>query len=458
MAPPRRPEIVIGLDVGKSSHWTRDGEVLASKPIANRENALDSLFAEFPGALVVVDQVRNIGALALSRARAAGMPSAYLPGLAAHEAARLFGGDAKTDERDAMVIAKTALGIPDALLPVPHPDPAIAAARALAAQRDFLTRESTRSKNRLRSILLESCPEFESLVDLSDVSELRLMAALGGPWSVADAGRRRAAALARGARRGKVDALVGSVGSSARPDAAAIAAEDRAVRFLARRIAENAAELQAATAEISALLERDETYRCLLTVPGIGPKTASELAISVNIDDFPNHDRLASYCGLAPRNRQSGTSVSSVSASRQGNKRLKNLLIFSCNCLARTDGRWGEYYARCRDRGMPHGKALKAVARKRLKVIYAVMRDKVPYVAWAGSPHKNDSALRGPREHARFPYPVEESGVDETIGTPPSVLPISFIDSPLGLFSTKTFPHFDCVGPFRFHSHFMRFH
>lgn len=38
MAPPRRPEIVIGLDVGKSSHWaclaTRDGEVLASELVA----------------------------------------------------------------------------------------------------------------------------------------------------------------------------------------------------------------------------------------------------------------------------------------------------------------------------------------------------------------------------------------------------------------------------------------
>lgn len=132
---------------------------------------------------------------------------------------------------------------------------------------------------------------------------------------------------------------------------------------------------------IAALLERDETHRCLLTVPGIGPKTASELAISINIEDFPGHDRLASYCGLAPRNRQSGTSISSVSASRQGDKRLKNLLVFSCNCLARTNGRWGEYYARCRARGMPHGKALRAVARKRHKVIYAVMRDKVPYVA-----------------------------------------------------------------------------
>ena len=385
MAPPRRPETVIGLDVGKSSHWacvaTRDGEVLASKPVANRENALDTLFAEFPGALVVVDQSRNIGALALSRAKAAGMPSAYLPGLAAHEASKLFGGDAKTDERDAMVIAKTALGIPDALLPVVDREPEIRAARSLAAHRDFLTCENTRNKNRLRSILLESCPEFEALVDLSDASVLRLMAELGGPWSVAAAGRRRAAALTRGASRGRVDALVGSVGSSTKPDAAAIAAEDRAVKFLARRIAENAAELKAATIEISALLEQDETYRCLLTIPGIGPKTASELAISIDIDDFPSHDRLASYCGLAPRNRQSGTSVSSVSASRQGNKRLKNLLIFSCNCLARTDGRWGEYYARCRDRGMPHGKALKAVARKRLKVIYAVMRDKVPYVA-----------------------------------------------------------------------------
>lgn len=172
MAPIRMPEAVIGLDVGKSSHWacvaTRDGEVLLSAPVANREDDLDSLFGRFPDALVVVDQSRNIGALALARARAAGMSAAYLPGLAAHGAARLFAGDAKTDERDAMVIAKTALGIPDALLPVGDPGPTIAAARALAAQRNFLTCENTRNKNRLRSILLESCPAFEALVDLSD--------------------------------------------------------------------------------------------------------------------------------------------------------------------------------------------------------------------------------------------------------------------------------------------------
>ena len=119
----------------------------------------------------------------------------------------------------------------------------------------------------------------------------------------------------------------------------------------------------------------------LKTIGLVNVPKASELAISIDIEDFPSHDRLASYCGLAPRNRQSGTSISSVTASRQGNKRLKNLLIFSCNCLTRTEGRWGDYYTRCRERGMSHGKALKALARKRLKVIYAVMRDRVPYAA-----------------------------------------------------------------------------
>lgn len=116
------------------------------------------------------------------------------------------------------------------------------------------------------------------------------------------------------------------------------------------------------------------------TCPG-SPRTASELVISIDIADFAGRDRLASRCGLAPRNRRSGTSIPSVSASRQGNKRLKNLLAFSSNCLARSRSRWGEYYARCHDRAMPHGKALKAVARKRLEVIYAIMGDKVPYAA-----------------------------------------------------------------------------
>lgn len=283
-APSTRPAAVLGLDVGKSSHWAclidRDGEVLASAPVRNREAELDALFASAPaGTLVVVDQFRNIGSLAVRRARAAGLGVAYLPGLAASRAAGLFAGEAKTDERDAAVIARTALGVPDSLSGVPGRGEALEAARALSSQRDHVVACATRDKNRLRAVLLEG----------------------------------------------------------------------------------------------------DETYACLLTVPGIGPRTAAQLAVSVDIGRFPDHDHLASYCGMAPRVRSSGTSVRSVRASRRGDARLKSLLIFSCNSLVRSSGRYGEYYRACRARGMGHGRALKAVARKRLRAIYAVMRDRVPY-------------------------------------------------------------------------------
>ena len=155
------------------------------------------------GTLVVVDQCRNIGALALARARAAGLAVAYLPGLAAHQAAKLFAGEAKTDERDAFVIAKTALGAPDALLPMAEPDERLEAARSLASQRDHLVTCATRDKNRLRSILLESCPAFEALADLSDAGWLSMLEKLGGPWGVADAGRASLGGTPPGAPTGR---------------------------------------------------------------------------------------------------------------------------------------------------------------------------------------------------------------------------------------------------------------
>lgn len=377
---------VLGLDVGKFSHWacliSRSGEILLNRPVANTERDLDFLYSLADSeTLIVVDQIRNIGCLAITRARVAGLAVAYLPGLAAHGASKLFAGDAKTDERDALVIAKTALGIPDALLPVPESNEKFDAIRLLASQRNHLIECATRDKNRLRSILLESCPAFEALVDLSDASWLTMLEKLGGPWGIADASKASLGAMTRGANRNKIDAARRVVESCTRPSEIRTAVENPQVMALAKRIKEAVAEAANIDTEIGSLLAGDATYECLLTVPGIGPRTASELVISIRIESFPDHHHLASYCGIAPRNRQSGKSISSVSASRQGNKRLKNLLIFSCNSLIRSKSQFGEYYRSCRERGMNHGSAIKAVARKRIKVIYAIMRDKVPYSA-----------------------------------------------------------------------------
>ncbi|WP_233509062.1 IS110 family transposase [Collinsella sp. OM08-14AT] len=219
-APSTRPAAVLGLDVGKSSHWARlvdrDGEVLASAPVRNREAELDALFASAPaGTLVVVDQFRNIGSLAVRRARAAGLGVAHLPGLAASRAAGLFAGEAKTDERDAAVIARTALGVPDSLSGVPGRGEALEAARALSSQRDHVVACATRDKNRLRAVLLESCPALEAAVDLSDRRWLELLAGFGGAWGIARSGAAGEAAAA-----------------STAPPPALVEAENRQVRFL----------------------------------------------------------------------------------------------------------------------------------------------------------------------------------------------------------------------------------
>ena len=152
------------------------------------------------------------------------------------------------------------------------------------------------------------------------------------------------------------------------------------VRELADEIATADAERAELSAGLEGMLSEDETYRCPLTVPGIGPKTAAALVTSIDISLFKGDSRLAAYCDLAPKDSDSGTSLSSMTSTRAGNKALKNLLIFSCNSLVGTKNRFGRYYEACIGRGMRHSKALKAVARKRLRVIYAIMRDRVPYV------------------------------------------------------------------------------
>ena len=379
-------DVAVGFDVGKLAHRAcavgRDGRVAFNVGLGNDEGAIDRVLAEAGAgrgrALVVVDQRRNIGTTVIRRARAAGADVAYMPGIAMHNASKLFPGDAKTDGRDAEVIARTAMGMPSCLRRVPG-EGGLEGARRLEAQRADLLKDRTRQVNRPRAMMLESCPAFERAMDPEQAWCLRVLEELGGPWNIRDAGEARLRQAAAGAPAGSVGRLWDSTSSSTRPTEGQVGAEAALVPMVARRIREDTEDTARLAGLIEAAVREDETYRCLLTVPGVGPRTAAQLVLDVSIGDFADHDHLASHCGLAPRNRQSGTSLNSVSATPQGNRQLKNLLVFSCSCLSGSSGYYREYFERCRARGMPYKAALKAVARKRLKVVYAVMRDRVSY-------------------------------------------------------------------------------
>jgi Transposase len=103
----------IGLDVGKEEHFADvlddNGDPLFARSIGNDEAALDELLGqaiEHGVAGLVIDQPGSIAQLAVAARK--NVPVAYVPGLVMRRAADLYSGEAKTDCRDAFVIADTA--------------------------------------------------------------------------------------------------------------------------------------------------------------------------------------------------------------------------------------------------------------------------------------------------------------------------------------------------------------
>ena len=86
----------------------------------------------------------------------------------------------------------------------------------------------------------------------------------------------------------------------------------------------------------TALKNYKPTYRALLSIPGIGPKSAAMLiAITGNFTKFKHYKELCAYVGLEPRINDSGTSVRGRAyISKMGTARLRKLL-YLCTWTAR---------------------------------------------------------------------------------------------------------------------------
>lgn len=95
--------------------------------------------------------------------------------------------------------------------------------------------------------------------------------------------------------------------------------------------------------------------------------------------DFNSAAHLASYAGLIPRTRQSGTSIKSETVSHTGNKRLKRALFLSAFASLHSDHVSRRYCDKKRLAGKRHNQALIALAHKRLAVLYAMVRDGTLY-------------------------------------------------------------------------------
>ena len=202
----------LGLDVGKGEHHatalTPAGKRVFDKRLPNTEPKLREVFstlqAKHGTVLVVVDQPASIGALPLAVARDTGCRVAYLPGLTMRRIADLYPGEAKTDARDAAIIADAARTMPHTLRDLVPADETVAELEMIVGFDDDLAAESTRIKNRLRGLLAQIHPSLERVLGprLDHPAVLTLLERHGSPAQLRKAGRRRLVTLLRPRPRG----------------------------------------------------------------------------------------------------------------------------------------------------------------------------------------------------------------------------------------------------------------
>ena len=277
-------EVFIGIDVGKSEHWatalSRDGQKVLDKALPNDEDRLREVYQRLQAkgqVLVVVDQPATIGALAVAVAQDMGITVGYLPGLSMRRIADLTPGSAKTDAKDAAVIAQAARTMPHTLRAVSTSDEDAAALSMLTGFDLDLARQVNQTANRIRGLYTQIHPALEAVVGpwLEHDAVLEVIAAWPTPADLKRAGKARIDARLKkhGCRRHA--AWAGQIVSALKHQTVVVAGTDAAavvLPHLARQLIALHAQRADVAAQVETLVQAHPLYQVLTSMPGIrGP-------------------------------------------------------------------------------------------------------------------------------------------------------------------------------------------
>ncbi|MGV9568069.1 IS110 family transposase [Streptomyces sp. NPDC003480] len=384
-----------GFDIAKDFHWlavTDDrGRQLASRRVDNDPDAIDEAIthltavqAEHGELTIGLDLMGSVAALLTAMLLAAGFRVVHVPGLAVNRARRgTRGGENKSDPRDAKVIAEQVM-LRDDLREVHPPDEATAELRLLVSHRTVLVKETTARINRLRDLLASIHPGLERATDPTNKSSLILLAHYVTPEEIRRAGSSRITDYLRkrGVTRPTAEALAEAAAAAARAQRTALVGERRTatlIKELAADLLAGKNRLQTLEAEIEQLVGAHPDGALIRSLPGMGAiLTAEFIALVGDHRRFTSSDALAAASGLSPVLTQSGKIRYSRSA-LGGDKALKRIFYQSAFCAIRRDATSRTFYDRKRNEGKRHHQALIALARRRVNVLYAILRDRRPY-------------------------------------------------------------------------------
>lgn len=139
-------------------------------------------------------------------------------------------------------------------------------------------------------------------------------------------------------------------------------------------------EINTIEKEINKLIE--EVHPHYMSVPGIGPLSAAVIYSEYgDISNFTNPGQMLAFAGIEPGINESGTESHGGKMVKRGSSQLRYTLINCCLPLIRFDMTFATYYAKKRGEGKPHRVAITHVAKKLIRVIYALERQDIDFNA-----------------------------------------------------------------------------
>ena len=383
-----------GVDAGKSDHHcvviNTDGQRLLSQRVVNDETALLGLIAAVQtladGGEVTwaIDLNHGGAALLIALLIAADQQLLYIPGRTVYHASGGYHGEGKTDAKDAAVIADQARMRRD-LQPLRPGDGIAVDLRILTARRADLVADRTRAINRLRAQLLEYFPALERAFDYSaSKAALILLTGYQTPDGLRRVGAARLETWLRKRKARNASAVATAALDAANAQHSTVPGQQIAAAMVAH-LAKEVMALDTEIAETETMIEdrfrRHRHAEIILSMPGFGVTLGAEFlaATGGNMAAFDSVDRLAGVSGLAPVPRDSGRITGNLKRPRRSDRRLLRTCYLAAQIAIRTDSASRTYYDRKRTEGKTHTQAVLALARRRLNVLWAMLRDHAVY-------------------------------------------------------------------------------
>jgi transposase len=381
-----------GVDAGKARHHCvvidADGQKLLSRRVASDEPELLSLVGEVTGLGEVtwaIDLPDGGAALLIGLLLDAGQELLYIPGRVVNRASGAYRGEGKTDAKDAAVIAGQARMRRD-LQPLRPGDELTAELQLLTARRADLVADRTRLINRARGLLTSIFPALERALDLTASGPLVLLTGFQTPAAVRQAGEEGLEAWLRDRKvRNAGKPAAAAAGAAARQHA--VLPAEKLTAQLTATVAREVIALNEQVRDLDKLIEerfhRHELAPVIESLPGIGVLLGAEfLAVTGgDMSFFGTPDRLAGFAGLAPAPRDSGRVRGNLQRPERYNRSLNRVFYYSAMISIATCEESRRFYDRKRAEGKKHTQAILALARRRVNVLWALIRDNRTYQA-----------------------------------------------------------------------------